>query len=164
VVHQVLESHPRVDDILHQDNIAARYRYVQVLGYPYPRCGSGIVGDGHEVESDGQGDLAHEIRHEAHHPTLDPNQDGLPIFVVLGNLLSELRDALVYLPGREQHPVNAPGARLGEGTEAVLGKDAVEIAAVQQLDVDLGVDLAHPPDLPILLRDQALLHRSQLDL
>ena len=46
---------------------------------------------------------------------------------------------------------------------AVLRQQLVDIALVEETDVDLGIQLLQPSELAVLLRDQALAHRGQLE-
>jgi len=50
-----------------------------------------------------------------------------------------------------------------ERAVAGLGQQLVVVLAVQQPDVDVGIQLLQQPQLAVLRRHQRLLHRRQLD-
>ena len=131
---------------------------------PDPRAVlAGVVGDGHELHPDGKGDLSHQVGHEADHSTLNAEEYRLAAFVVFGDLSTELLHPLPYLLRRQQNPVDPADLSLRQRPEPVLGQQAMVVPAIQELDVDLGMDLPHMPYLAVLRGDQALLHRGQLD-
>src|SRR5215211_1320325 len=67
VAHQVREREPRVDDVLHDEDVAVLERDVEVLedaDDPRRVARSPVAGDGHEVDLAGDRQLAHEVGHE----------------------------------------------------------------------------------------------------
>ena len=77
---------------------------------------------------------------------------------------TELLRALPYPPLRVQHPRNAGDAGFRQRPKAELGEQAVKVLPVQQLDADLRVAQAQLPQLAVLLRNQRLLHRGELEI
>ena len=56
-----------------------------------------------------------------------------------------------------------PDSDCGEAEAAVLEHHRPEVAGVEQLDPDVRVQLAEPPELAVLLADEALLERRHLE-
>src|SRR5690606_8071234 len=73
VLAQVVEGEPGVDDVLDEEDVAARQVDVEVLHDAHDAAGLGggaVRRHGHEVELDGQVDLAGQVGHE-HERTLE---------------------------------------------------------------------------------------------
>ena len=106
--------------------------------------------------------MAHDVSHETDHAALDSDQDRTPTGVVAGDRPAQLLDPLLELALGVQDAGNSGQVGLYKRAESELGQQPVEVPSVEQLDVYLGIHLAEPPDLAVLLSDQRLLHRGQL--
>src|SRR5439155_19031457 len=93
---QVGKGQSGVDDVLDHEDVAALDVDVQVLEDPDDTGAVGrgaVAGDGHEVDLAGNGQLAHQIRHEEDGSLEDAYQQRLAARVVARNLLPEFGDA-----------------------------------------------------------------------
>ena len=61
------------------------------------------------------------------------------------------------------HVAAGPGQRIDQRDPPELQHQHPEVAGVEQLDADVGVELTQPPQLAVLLAHEALLERRELD-
>src|SRR5215217_2440972 len=100
--HQVLQRQPGVHDVLHDQDVAALERGVEVLEDPHDAGGvrrGAVGGDGHEVDLARDLDLAHQVAEEEDGALEDADQEQVLVRVVAGDLGAELADAVLQVVG-----------------------------------------------------------------
>jgi hypothetical protein len=115
-VSRVRIRYCRVNDVLHDQHVAALERRVEVLEDPHDagRVGRGAVRrHRHEVDLARDGDLAHEVGEEEHRALEHADQQQVAPGVVARDLLPELADAVLELVGLDQDLADGLVARHG---------------------------------------------------
>ena len=177
-----VEREPRIDDVFDDEHVPSVERDVDVLEEPDGASAALVVGSElDDVERVRNRELASEIGEEDHARLEWRDQKRIEPDVVRRDLGPELCDPCRDLLSAEVDVADlsvlgagcasvhydarltvTPSPLRGEA-EAIALRKALDVAPVEELDVDVRVEPSQFPELAVLASDERLLHHGHLD-